>query len=222
MDKKAFLLAKDYIKRNPLIVIGMIVVMFLISFGEQAISSVLTDADLQYVDYGVAVVRMILQSALSTVLVYTWYKQKDKAAPFSAVDILKLFVASLITTIAITFCIVLIVLLPLGIFLYLRWDFFMNRYITGKSNGIFSCIGSSFRMSKGFGGKYFVFNLKYLSFYFIIEVIITICSLFFEGAIPAGVYTAMNIFDMVFLSVFMPYRFLVKCGFYDVYFGEER
>ena len=217
MDKKAFSLVLRFMRRNWKIVVLLIVLMFGITFGEQQLSTALQEANLKVADYALAMVRMILQTALSTVLVFVWHKQNETAAPFSAVDILKLFVTNLAVTLLLTLGLVLIVTIPLAVWLYLRLDFYMNEYITGRSNGVFSCVGSSFRRTKGFAKRYLVYNIKYLLFYFLIEFAVTGFSLAYKLSLPDGV----QIFDVIFTSLFMPYRFLIKCGFYTVYFPRE-
>lgn len=222
MDKKAFSLVKAFFKEKPWQILAMIVLMLLLTFGERELSEILVDADLLYADYGLAVIRLILQSALSTILVLSWHKRKEDAAPFSAVDILKIFIPAFLMTIAITFCMVLVVTIPLGVWLYLRTDFFMNFYITGRSNGVFSCVGASFRATKGYAKRYLVYNAKYLWFYFLVEA----AMMFFAGAqfvstVSPNIEFVMDILDAVVLSVFMPYRYLIKCGFYEVYLHRE-
>ena len=224
MEKRAFLNVLSFIRKKPWLIAGMIAAMLVLRFGEQALSTVLLEAELQVADYILALIRLILQTALSTVLVFVWYKDREKAAPFAAVDILKLFVTSLCTTLLITVSMLTVVLLPLGIWLYLRLDFYMNTYITGRSNGIFSCVGESFRVSKGHAGRYFVFNLKYLLFYFVIEFAATILMIvpgFTQAPLPGGVQLALDWVDPLIISVFMPYRYLLKCGFYDTVIKGE-
>lgn len=223
MDKKAFSLVRAFFREKPAQIIGLVVLMLLLTFGERELSDILTDADLVYADYGLALIRMILQSALSTVLVLSWHKRKGDAAPFSAVDILKIFVPTLLMTVSITFCMVLLVTIPLGVWLYLRTDFFMNFYITGRSNGVFSCVGASFRATKGMAKRYLAYNVKYLSFYFLVEVLMAL----FAAAqalkpISPQISAVLDGFDAVFLSLFMPYRYLIKCAFYDVYLHKEK
>ena len=215
MDKKAFSSVLRFMKAKPWLILGMIAAMLFVTFGEQKISDVLVDADLKFADYGLAVIRLILQTALSAVLVFAWHKDKNEAAPFAAVDIPKLFVTTFVTTVLITFLMVTVVLIPLGVWLYLRIDFYMNTYITGRSNGVFSCVGESFRAVRGKAGRYLLFNLKYLAFYFIIEIAVTLLSVLPGVPLSESARTALDVFDVVFLSVFMPYRFLLKCGFYD-------
>ncbi len=215
MDKKAFSSVLRFMKAKPWLILGMIAAMLFVTFGEQKISDVLVDADLTFADYGLAVIRLILQTALSAVLVFAWHKDKNEAAPFAAVDIPKLFVTTFVTTVLITFLMVTVVLIPLGVWLYLRIDFYMNTYITGRSNGVFSCVGESFRAVRGKTGRYLLFNLKYLAFYFIIEIAVTLLSVLPGVPLSEGARTALDVFDVVFLSMFMPYRFLLKCGFYD-------
>ncbi len=215
MDKQAFSSVLRFIKAKTWLIVCMIVAMFALTFGEQKLSDVLLEVELNYADYGLAVIRLILQTALSAVLVFAWHRDKNEAAPFAAVDILKLFVTTLVTTVAVTFCIVTVVLIPLGVWLYLRIDFFMNVYITGRSNGVFSCVGESFRMMKGKTGRYLLFNLKYLAFYFVIEIAVTLLSVIPGISLSDGMRAALDIFDPIFLSLFMPYRFLLKCGYFD-------
>ena len=222
MDKKAFLSVLRFMKAKPWLILGMIAAMLALTFGEQKLSDVLQDAELIYVDYGLAVIRLILQTALSAVLVFAWHKDRRDAASFGAVDILKLFVTTLVTTVAVTFLMVTVVLIPLGVFLYLRIDFYMNTYITGRADGIFSCVSESFRMVKGKTGRYLLFVLKYLAFYFVIEIAITLLSVIPGIPLSEGVRTALDVTESIFLSVFMPYRFLLKCGYYDeVLTGQE-
>lgn len=223
MDKKAFALVRNFFREKPAQIIGLVVLMLILTFGERELSDILTDADLVYADYGLAVIRMILQSALSTALVLSWHKREGNAAPFSAVDILKVFVPTLLMTVSVTFCIVLVVTIPLGVWLYLRTDFFMNFYITGRSNGVFSCVGASFRATKGMAKRYFAYNLKYLSFYFLVEVIMAlfVAAQAFQ-AVSAQLSWVLDCVDAVFLSLFMPYRYLIKCAFYSVYLHKEK
>lgn len=221
MDKKAFSSVLRFMKAKPWLILGMIASMLLLTFGEQQLSDVLLDAELTYADYGLAVIRLILQTALSVVLVLAWHRDRKNAAPFAAIDIPKLFVTTLVTTIAVTFLMVTVVLIPLGVFLYLRIDFYMNTYITGRSNGVFSCVGESFRMTKKKTGRYLVFNLKYLAFYFLVEIIVTLLSVIPGIPLSEGARTALDVIDAVFLSLFMPYRFLLKCGYYDEVLTEE-
>ena len=221
MTKKAFSRVLAFMKTKPWLILAMIAAMLLLTFGEQALSGVLIEADLAAADYVLGVIRLVLQTALSTVLVLVWYRDRQKAAPFSAVDILKLFVTTLLTTLLLTFCVVSVVLLPLGVWLYLRLDFYMNVYITGRSNGIFSCLGESFRMTKGHAAKYLVYNIKYLLVYFLIEFAVTIVTTipsFTHTPLPGAVQTAADVFYPIFVSVLMPYRYLLKCGFYDEIF----
>lgn len=245
MDKKAFSSVLQFMKSKPWLILGMIGAMLLLTFGEQALSDVLLEVELTYADYCLAIIRLILQTVLSAVLVYAWHKEKNEAAPFAAVDIPKLFVTTLFTTVSIAFCIVASLLIPavvwlaaqsaaavipafivcaalipVGIFLYLRIDFYMNVYITGKSNGIFSCVGGSFRMTKGKAGKYLLFNLKYLAFYFLVELVVTFLSVFPGIPLTESARTALDVTESLFLSLFMPYRFLLKCGYYDVVLTE--
>ncbi len=215
MDKKAFSSVLRFMKAKPWLVVGMIAAMFVVTFGEQMLSGVLQDADLKYADYGLGVIRLILQTALSVVLVYAWHRDRNEAAPFSAVDIPKLFVTTLVTVLCVTFLMVTVVLIPLAVFLYLRFDFYMNTYITGRSNGVFSCVGESFRTLKGRTGRYFVFILKYLAFYFLIEIAVTLLSVVPGVPLSESARTALDVFDVIFHSLFMPYRFLLKCGYYD-------
>ena len=91
----------------------------------------------------------------------------------------------------------------------------MNTYITGRSNGVFSCVGESFRTLKGRTGRYFVFILKYLAFYFLIEIAVTLLSVVPGVPLSESARTALDVFDVIFHSLFMPYRFLLKCGYYD-------
>lgn len=221
MDKKAFTSVWAFMRRNIKIVLLLIVLMLGITFGERQLSTVLQQADLKILDYALAMVRMVLQTMLSTALVFLWHKQKETAAPFSAVDILKLFVTNLVVTVLLSLCVVLVVTIPLAVWLYLRFDFYMNEYITGRSNGIFSCVGSSFRRTKGFAGRYLVYNIKFLLFYFVVEFALTGFMIARGQMLPAGWQTGLDIFDAVFLSVLMPYRFLLKCGFYTVHFERE-
>lgn len=218
MTKKAFSRVLAFMKRKPWLILGMIAAMLVLTFGEQALSGVLIEADLAAADYVLGVIRLVLQTALSTVLVLVWYRDRDKAAPFAAVDILKLFVTTLLTTLLITFCVVSVVLLPLGIWLYLRWDFYMNAYITGRSCSIFSCVGESFRMTKGHAAKYLVYNIKYLLFYFVIELAVTVATTvpdFTHTPLPGVLQTMSDVCYPIFVSVLMPYRYLLKCGFHD-------
>lgn len=230
MDKKAFSSVLRFMKAKPWLVVGMIAAMFVVTFGEQMLSDVLQDADLTYADWGLGVIRLILQTALSVVLVYAWHRDRNEAAPFSAVDIPKLFVTTLVTVVCITVLMVTVVLIPLAVFLYLRFDFYMNTYITGRSNGVFSCVGESFRMTKGRTGRYFLFNLKYLAFYFIVEAVLYMLSFLISmpdelratllpglagASLPADLSKAVDIIYVIFMSLFMPYRFLLKCGYYD-------
>lgn len=230
MDKKAFLSVLRFMKAKPWLILGMIGAMLLLKFGEQQLSDVLREVDLTYVDWGLGVIRLILQTALSAVLVFAWYKDKDKAAPFAAVDILKLFVTTFVTTVGVTLCMVTIVLIPLGVWLYLRIDFYMNTYVTGKSNGIFSCVGASFRTMRGRTGRYLWFNIKYLLFYFLVLFILFAVSFLISLPEELRTYvsvilpdlptserlsTTLDVIYAVFLSLFMPYRFLLKCGYYD-------
>lgn len=215
MDKKAFSSVVRFMKEKPWLILGMIAAMLVLTFGEHALSDVLLDVELTYADYGLAVIRLILQTALSAVLVFAWHKDQNEAAPFAAVDILKLFVTTFVTTVAVTFLMVTVVLIPLGVWLYLRMDFYMNTYITGRSNGVFSCVGESFRMVKGKTGRYLLFNLKYLAFYFVVEIAVTLLSVIPNIPLTESMRTALDIIDAVFLSVFMPYRFLLKCGYFD-------
>ena len=204
---------RAFIKSRPWLILGMIGATLLLTVGEQLLSDVLQEADLKFADVCLAVIRMILQTALSVVLIRFWYKDRDKAAPFAAVDILKLFVASFLTLLLIVFCLVSVVLSPLGVWLFLRMDFFMNTYITGRSNGVFSCVGASFRASKGHAGRYLVYNIRYLLFYFLIELAITAVSVsagFSVSPVPAAVQKALDIFYPLFISVLMPYRYLLK------------
>ena len=212
-------------RRNRKVMLLMIVLMFGITFGEHQLSTVLRQADLKFLDYGLALIRMILQTALSTALVFLWHKQNNTAAPFAAVDILKLFLPNLAVTLLLSFCTVLIVTFPLAVWLYLRLDFYMNEYITGRSNGTFSCIGGSFRRTKGYTKRYLVYNIKYLLFYFVIEFALT--GITAAGTIRGGgllsehMQTVLDIFDVMFLSILMPYRYLIKCGFYSTYLQQE-
>lgn len=215
MDKKAFSSVLRFMKAKPWLILGMIAAMLLVTFGEQQISDVLVDADLKIADYGLGVIRLILQTALSAVLVFAWHRDRNEAAPFAAVDIPKLFVTTFVMTVAVTFLMVTVVLIPLGVWLYLRIDFYMNTYITGRSNGVFSCVGESFRMTKHKAGRYLLFNLKYLAFYFIVEIVVTLLSVIPNVPLTESARTALDVFDVVFLSLFMPYRFLLKCGYYD-------
>ena len=221
MDKKAFSSVLRFMKAKPWLIIGMIAAMLALTFGEQRLSDVLLEVELTYADYGLAVIRLILQTALSAVLVYAWHKDKNEAAPFAAVDILKLFVTTLVTTVAVTFLMVTVVLIPLGVWLYLRIDFYMNTYITGKSNGIFSCVGASYRMMKNKVGRYLVFVLKYLAFYFVIEIAVTLLTVVPVFSLSESARTALDVVDVVFTSLFMPYRFLLKCGYYDTVLTER-
>lgn len=215
MDKKAFSSVLRFMKANPWLILGMIAAMLLLTFGEKALSDVLQEVELTYADWGLGVIRLILQTALSAVLVFAWHKDKNEAAPFAAVDIPKLFVTTFVTTVVVTLCMVTVVLIPLGVFLYLRFDFYMNAYITGRSNGVFSCVGESFRMVKGKTGRYLLYNLKYLAFYFVIEIAVTLLTVIPGIPLTDSVRTALDVFDAIFLSLFMPYRFLLKCGYYD-------
>ena len=222
MDKRAFRLVTDFMKRNWKVVLLLIVLMLGISFGERQLSNALQAADLQAIDVGIAVIRMFLQTALSTILVFLWHKQNDSAASFSVTDILKLFVPNLLVTVLLALCVVLVVTIPLAIWLFLRLDFYMNEYITGRASGMFSCIRSSFRSTKGLAGKYFVYNVKYLLFYFLVEFALSGVTIFSFLAIPESSQLALDVFDIVFLSVFMPYRFLIKCGFYTMRLQGQR
>lgn len=215
MDKKAFRTAVSFMRRNVKIVLLMIVLMLGVSVGEYRLSSVLQAADLQWADIGLAVVRMFIQASLSVILVYLWHKQQDESLSFLATDLFKLFVPTFLVTVLLSFCVVLVVTLPLAVWLFLRLDFYMNEYITGNANGMFSCIGASFRRTKKTAGRYFVFNLKYMLFYFVIEFVLTGITRYTFPSIPDAVLTGLDIFELVFLSVFMPYRFLLKCGFYS-------
>ena len=222
MDKKAFSLVRKFIKAKPWLILGTVVLLLALSFGEQQLSAVLTTAGLTYADVGLAVIRMILQSALMTVLVLSWHRRSDTAAPFAAIDILKLFLSTFLLTLAYTACVVTVVLIPLAVWLFLRTDFYMNYYITGKSNGVFSCIGTSFRRTKGHAKRYLIYNVKYLLFYFLIQFALAgVAMAKVAVQFPDTVSTALDIFDLVFTSVFMPYRFLLKCGFYETYLHKE-
>ena len=245
MDKKAFSSVLRFMQAKPWLILGMIAAMLLLTFGEQKLSAVLVEVELTYADYVLAVIRLILQTALSVVLIFVWHKSQNEAAPFAAVDILKLFVTTLVAFAPVFLAAsAVLVLLWIGLFLqktavivlsfalaalltpfvlrlYLRIDFFMNVYITGRSNGILSCIGESFRTMKGKAGRYFVFNLKYLAFFFLIEIALAFPALIPSLELPDGLRTALDIFDPIFLSVFMPYRFLLKCGYYDMVLTED-
>lgn len=230
MDKKAFSSVLRFMKAKPWLIVGMIAAMFVVTFGEQMLSDVLRDVELTCVDWGLGVIRLILQTVLSVALVYAWHKDRNEAAPFSAVDIPKLFVTTLVTVVCVTFLMVTVVLIPLAVFLYLRFDFYMNTYITGRSNGVFSCVGESFRMTKGRVRRYFVFNVKYLAFYFLVETVLFLLSFLIgmpeelraalvpglaDVSLSDGLSKAVDVVYVIFMSVFMPYRFLLKCGYYD-------
>ena len=222
MDKQAFRSIWFFMRRNWKTILLLTVLMFGVKFGEQQLSDALWQADLKAFDYGLVVVRLVLQTTLSTILVFLWHKQHGTAAPFSVADILKLFVTSLTVTIALTLCKVLIVTIPLAVWLCLRTDFYMNEYITGRSNGVFSCIGSSFRRTKGFARPYLIYNLKYLLFFILVEFAVTAFSISRGVWQSVGATPGLDVFDAVFTSVLMPYRFLLKCGFYSAYLDEKK
>lgn len=236
MDKKAFSSVLRFMKAKPWLILGVIAAMLLMTFGEQMLSDVLRDVDLTYADWGLGVIRLILQTALSSVLVFAWHKERNNAAPFAAVDILKLFVTTFVTIVVVSLCMLSIVLLPLGVILYLRFDFYMNTYITGRSNGIFSCVGASYRLVKGKTGRYLLFNIKYLAFYFLVEVALFLVSFLVglpeelreailpnmaDSAMIEALGRAVDVIYVVFMSLFMPYRFLLKCGYYDEVLTED-
>lgn len=224
MTKKAFLDVLAFMKSKLWLILGMIAAMLLLTFGEQALSDVLVEAELVAADVVLGMIRLVLQTALSTVLILFWYRDRGRAAPFAAVDILKLFVATLLTTLLEVICVMSVVLLPLGVWLFLRWDFYMNVYITGRSNGVFSCIGESFRATKGHAAKYLVCNVKYLLVYFLVELAVAVVTAYAkitDATLSGGVQIAVDILYPVFVSVLMPYRYLLKCGFYDAVLKED-
>ena len=116
MDKKVFSSVLRFVKAKPWLILGMIAAMPFLNFGDPKLSEVLRDTELTAVDWGLWVIYRILQTALSAVLVFAWYRDKKKAAPFAAVDILKLFLTTLVTTAVVTVC---ILIPPLGIWLFL-------------------------------------------------------------------------------------------------------
>lgn len=227
MDKRVFSSVMRFVKAKPMLIVGMVCAMLFITFGDQKVSEVLRDAELNAAYWGLGAIRLILQTALSAILVFVWHRDRKEAAPFAAVDILKLFLTTLFANAAIVGC---MVIPPLGIWLYLRFDFYMNAYITGRSTGIFSCIGASFRMTKGKTARYLLFNLKYLLVLLAAGFAVTllseilrlpteqsamILSLIPGLSLPDGAGTVLNVAQLVFASLFMPYRILLKCGYYD-------
>lgn len=246
MDKKAFSLVRQFIRQKPWIVICMIVLMLALTFGEKALSDVLKAVELNYIDYGLAVIRLLLQTGLSSVLIYAFHKQRIPSVSLTAVDIVKLFFTGILVSLVETTCFVLglfvplvlvgfmqkgvavmllcvafFLFVPLGVWLFLRLDFAMNVYITGRDPRMLSCIRTSFRVTKGFVRRYLVYNLKYLLFYFVIELVLAAFGLLPQTAgVSEGLLKGIDVVDAVFLSVFMPYRYLIKCGFYEVYLQE--
>lgn len=220
MDKKAFLSAIRFMRENLLTVILVIVLMLGLTFGEHALSDVLQNADLNTADVCLAVMRLFLQTALSTVLVYIWHRKNGTAAPFSVTDIFKLFVPNLLVTFLLSLLLVGVVTIPLCVWLYLRLDFYMNEFITGRSGGIFSCIRGSFRRTKGYARRFLVYNLKFLLLYFVVELAVTTLTVLGGAVLSESVNKALDVFDLVFLSVLMPYRYLLQCGFYSTYLQE--
>ena len=241
MDKKAFSLVRQFIRQKPWIVLGMIGLMLALTFGEKALSDVLEAAELEYVDYGLAVIRLLLQTGLSSVLIYAFHKQRIPSVSLTAVDVVKLFVTGILVSLIETTCFVLGVMpvflmtlggaaaplfvfflfIPLGAWLFLRLDFAMNVYITGRDPRMFSCIRTGFRATKGFVGRYLLYNVKYLLFYFVIELALAACSFLPQTTDSMTTLVhVVDVIDAVFLSVFMPYRYLIKCGFYEVYLQE--
>ncbi len=243
MDKKAFALVRQFIRSKPWVILGMIALMLALTFGERALSDTLRSAELQFVDYGIAAIRMLLQTGLSVVLVYAFHKQRIPDVSLAAVDIIKLFFTGVLVSFVEALCLVagliplfllslgsmppwtgvLFLLVPLGVWLFLRLDFAMNVYITGRDPRMFSCIRTSFRASRGHTARYLLYNIKYLLFYFVIELLLVAAApQAGMGEMSEALVNGIDIFDAVFLSVFMPYRFLLKCGFYEVYLQEEK
>lgn len=246
MDKKAFSLVRRFIRQKPWIVLAMIALMLALTFGEKALSDVLAAAELNYIDYGLAVIRLLLQTGLSSVLIYAFHRQHSASVSLTAVDIVKLFLTGILVSLVETTCFVLglfvplvlvgfmemgvatvllcalfVLFVPLGIWLFLRLDFAMNVYITGRDARMFSCIRTSFRATKGCVRRYLVYNIKYLLFYFAIELILAGFGFLPHAAdVSETLLKTIDIVDAVFLSVFMPYRYLIKCGFYEVYLQE--
>lgn len=216
-NKQAFSFVKSFTKQNFLCISAMITLFFLMGIGEEKLSALLISHGHTYLDYTLAVVRMFLQTALSCVLVFIWYKKKDSTVTFSFFGTLKLFCSTFLVSLTLAFLVATIIGIPVALWLFLRFDFYMNTFFTSDKKGIVSCIGESFRKTKGFAKKYFVYNLKYLMFYFIITIALMMLSAF--ASLTGSAATVMSIVSALFTAVFMPYRFLIKCGFFDEYIG---
>ncbi len=217
-DKQAFSQVKTFIKQNIPLFLLMALLFFALSFAEGKISSLLLSYGHNYLDYAVAVVRMFLQTALSSILIFTWYKKKGDLSKFAIPDALKLFCSTFLFSLACASMVVTVVGIPFAVWFFLRADFYMNIYFTTDKKGIISCIRESLKQTKGFARDYLRYNLKYLLFYFIITTVL----MFFSSTsyLTGTAVTVMSIVSPLFTAIFMPYRFLIKCGFYDEYLNN--
>ncbi len=217
-DKNAFSLVKTFIRQNIPYILLMALVFFALSLAEEKLSALLLSHGHTYLDYSLAVVRMFFQTALSSILIFIWYKKKDTAVKFTFPDALKLFCSTLLVSLASACMVVTVIGLPFAIWFFLRSDFYMNTFFTTDKKGILSCIKESLRRTKGFASDYFRYNLKYLLFYFIITTILMFLST--TSYLSGNAVTVMSIVSSLFTAIFMPYRFLIKCGFYDEYLNK--
>lgn len=217
-DKKAFGLVKDFIKHNILYVLAMMILYFVLNMGEERLSPLILSYGHTYLDYALAAVRMFLQTALSCILIFIWYKKKDPATKFSLLGAVKLFCSTLLVSLVVSTLTITVIGIPFAVWFFLRSDFFMNIYFTSDKKGIISSIGESFRRTKGQAKRYLIYNLKFLSFYFIITVAFMFLSV--VATMTSTASTVMSFVSSLFTSVFMPYRFLIKCGFYDEYLNS--
>ncbi len=216
--KKAFSLVRDFYKHNFLPVIIMILLCFGITVGADELSDLLISHNLTYIDYALAVVNMFLQSVLSCSLIFIWYKKKGNAAAFSPLSAIKLFCSMLLVSLLLAALTVTVIGIQFAVWFFLRLDFYINIFMTSDKNGIVSCIRESFRRTKGLAKPYFIYNLRYLSFYIIVTTVLILLST--TASLTGYAAEAMNIVSTVFSAVFLPYRFLIKCGFYDEFLGQ--
>ena len=214
-DKNAFSLAKNFIKQNIFLILAFIIIYFLIGIGFEKLSDFVLSKELTYVDYSLAVVRMFIQTVVSFILIFIWYKKKETDAKFSVATAIKLFFSTLLVSLALVSLSVTIVGIPFAIWLFLRFDFYINIFFTTDNKGIISPIRESFKITKGHAKKYLVYNIKYLAFYYIIMAVLLGFSV---PSVLAGISSAtVGLISTVFTSIFTPYKYLLKCGFYDEY-----
>lgn len=217
-DKKAFSLAKSFIKQNVLCILAFMIVYFLIGLGFEKLSDFLLSKELTYVDYALAVVRMFIQNTVTFMVVYIWYKKKPTDTKFSPLSAIKLFCSTLLVSLALVSSAITVIGIPFAVWLFLRFDFYINIFFTSDNKGIFSCLRESFRRTKGYAKPYLVYNIKYLAFYYII---IAVLLTFSAAAILTGVNsTTVDLIFTAISSIFMPYKYLLKCSFYDEYLTD--